>query len=99
MLHALARGETNPERLADMAKMQLRKKLTALQLALDGHLLPHHRFLLSEMLDELNREQYRPTGSRDRAANAALSESSASMDEYARHQTSRCLDTGRKDRS
>ena len=57
MLHALARGETNPERLADMAKMQLRKKLAALQLALDGHLLPHHRFLLSEMLEELNHIQ------------------------------------------
>ena len=54
MLHALARGETNPERLADMAKMQLRKKLAALQLALDGHLLPHHRFLLGEMLNELS---------------------------------------------
>jgi hypothetical protein len=54
MLHALARGETNPERLADMAKMQLRKKLAALQLALDGHLLLYHRFLLGEMLDELS---------------------------------------------
>ncbi len=54
MLHALARGETNPERLADMAKMQLRKKLATLQLALDGHLLPHHRFLLGEMLNELS---------------------------------------------
>jgi transposase len=57
MLHALAQGETNPERLADMAKMQLRKKLAALQLALDGHLLPHHRFLLSEMLEELSHVQ------------------------------------------
>jgi len=57
MLHALAQGETDPERLADMAKMQLRKKLAALQLALDGHLLPHHRFLLSEMLEELSHVQ------------------------------------------
>jgi transposase len=53
MLHALARGESNPERLADMAKMQLRRKLPAL----DGYLLPHQRFLLSEMLDELNHSQ------------------------------------------
>jgi len=57
MLHALAQGESNPERLADMAKMQLRRKLPALRLALDGYLLPHQRFLLSEMLDELNHSQ------------------------------------------
>ena len=36
MLQALANGETNPERLADLAKRQLRKKIPALQLALDG---------------------------------------------------------------
>lgn len=53
MLQALARGETNPERLAELAKKQLRKKIPALRLALDGHLLPHHRFLLRDMLDEL----------------------------------------------
>lgn len=54
MLRALANGETNPEHLADMAKMQLRKKIPALRLALDGCLLPHHRFLLHEMLNELD---------------------------------------------
>jgi transposase len=54
MLHALAQGESNPERLADMAKMQLRRKLPALRLALDGYLLPHQRFLLGEMLEELS---------------------------------------------
>jgi transposase len=57
MLHALAQGESNPERLADMAKMQLRRKLPALRLALDGYLLPHQRFLLGEMLDELSYSQ------------------------------------------
>jgi hypothetical protein len=57
MLYALAQGESNPERLADMAKMQLRRKLPALRLALDGYLLPHQRFLLSEMLDELSYSQ------------------------------------------
>jgi transposase len=57
MLHALAQGESNPERLADMAKMQLRRKLPALRLALDGYLLPHQRFLLGEILDELNHSQ------------------------------------------
>jgi len=53
MLRALAAGETNPQRMADLAKKQLRKKIPALQLALEGCLLPHHRFLLSDMLEEL----------------------------------------------
>ena len=40
--------------MADLAKKQLRKKIPALQLALEGCLLPHHRFLLTEMLEELD---------------------------------------------
>src|SRR5208283_183305 len=39
---------------ADLAKKQLRRKIPALRLALDGCLLPHHRFLLGEMLHELS---------------------------------------------
>jgi len=54
MLRALAGGETDAQRLANLAKKQLRKKIPALQLALDGCLLPHHRFLLGEMLHELS---------------------------------------------
>jgi len=54
MLHALASGETDPQRLANLAKKQLRSKIPALRLALDGCLLPHHRFLLGEMLHELS---------------------------------------------
>jgi transposase len=54
MLRALAAGETNPQRMADLAKRQLRKKIPALQLALEGCLLPHHRFLLTDMLEELD---------------------------------------------
>jgi transposase len=54
MLHALASGETDPQRLADLARKQLRRKIPALRLALDGCLLPHHRFLLGEMLHELS---------------------------------------------
>jgi transposase len=47
MLRALAAGETDVVRMAEMAKMQLGRKIPALQLALEGCLLPHHRFLLS----------------------------------------------------
>ena len=54
MLRALAAGETNPQRMADLDKRQLRKKIPALQLALEGCLLPHHRFLLTDMLEELD---------------------------------------------
>jgi transposase len=54
MLRALAVGETKAKQMADMAKKQLRKKIPALQLALDGCLLPHHRFLLADMLEELD---------------------------------------------
>ena len=38
--------------MADLAKKQLRKKIPALQLALEGCLLPHHRFLLADMLED-----------------------------------------------
>ena len=54
MLRALAQGERNPNRMAAMAKMQLRKKIPQLQLALEGRVLPHHRFLLSEMIEDLD---------------------------------------------
>lgn len=54
MLRALAQGETDTARMASLAKLQLRKKIPQLQLALDGCLLPHHRFLLTEMLEDLD---------------------------------------------
>jgi transposase len=54
MLRALAQGETDPARMADMAKKQLRKKIPQLQLALQGCLLPHHRWLLGEMIEDLD---------------------------------------------
>ncbi len=54
MLRTLAAGETNPQRMADLAKRQLRKKIPALQLALEGCLLPHRRRLLADMLEELD---------------------------------------------
>jgi hypothetical protein len=45
---------TDPARMAGMAKKQLRKKIPQLQLALEGCLLPHHRWLLSEMIEDLD---------------------------------------------
>jgi len=54
MLRALAQGETDPVRMAGMAKKQLRKKIPQLQLALEGCVLPHHRLLLREMIEDFD---------------------------------------------
>lgn len=53
MLKALLAGERDPTRLAEMARGLLRRKIPALQLALEGRVSAHHRFLLQELLDHL----------------------------------------------
>jgi transposase len=53
MLRALVQGETDPEKLADLARGQLRVKLPALRRALYGRVTEHHRFLLQLQLDQL----------------------------------------------
>jgi len=58
MLEALIAGETDPERLAGLARGTLRKKHEALVQALDGRVRDHHRFLLRTLLghvDQLER--------------------------------------------
>jgi transposase len=54
MLRALLDGKQDPQELADLAQGRLRKKLPQLQLALEGHLTEHHRFLLRRLLSHLN---------------------------------------------
>ena len=53
MLEALIAGETDPEKLADLARQRLREKIPQLQLALAGRVTDHHRFLLRMHLDHL----------------------------------------------
>jgi transposase len=53
MLEALIAGETDPEKLADLARKRLREKIPALQLALQGRVTDHHRFLLRMHLDHV----------------------------------------------
>ena len=53
MLQALATGETDPQRLAQMARHTLRKKIPQLEQALHGHMRPHHRFLLQTLLAQV----------------------------------------------
>jgi transposase len=51
VLKALIQGETNPERLADLARGRLRAKRSRLIEALHGWVTPHHRLLLKLHLD------------------------------------------------
>lgn len=53
MLQAIVAGETDPHRLADLARHTLRRKLPALRLALAGRVTDHHRFLLRRLLGQL----------------------------------------------
>jgi transposase len=54
MLHLLASGVRDPERLAECARGQLRIKIPALILALDGRADAHFRWMLSEFLAKLD---------------------------------------------
>jgi transposase len=50
MLRAIIAGETDAERLADLARRRLRRKRAALSEALHGRVTAHHRFLLERLL-------------------------------------------------
>ena len=53
MLEALIAGETDPAKLAELARKRLREKMPALRLALQGRVTDHHRFLLRMHLDHV----------------------------------------------
>lgn len=50
ILRALIKGEENPEQMAQLAEGRLRKKVSALVLALRGNVEAHHRFMLDIQL-------------------------------------------------
>jgi len=54
MLRALADGESDAHKLAQLAKSTLRKKIPALVEALEGNFEAHHRYLLRFQLDRLD---------------------------------------------
>jgi transposase len=54
ILDALVAGETEPHRMADLARGKLRSKRASLQEALTGRMQPHHRFLLAEHLRHID---------------------------------------------
>jgi transposase len=53
MLAALARGETDAAKMAELARGRLQAKREELQQALTGHVTEHHRYLLKLLLDNL----------------------------------------------
>jgi transposase len=53
MLRAIIKGEMTPAQMAELARMQLRKKIPQLTDALDGKVTPHHRFMLGRALDQV----------------------------------------------
>jgi transposase len=54
MLNALVAGEDDPEVLAELARMSLRKKLPQLRQALTGRVKPHHRVLIAQILGHID---------------------------------------------
>jgi transposase len=52
MLEAIIAGETDPEKLADLALKRLKRKRDQLREALRGRVTSHHRFLLRLHLDQ-----------------------------------------------
>lgn len=53
MLKAIAKGESDPEKLANLAKGKLVAKMAELRRALNGRVRDYQRLLLEELLDEL----------------------------------------------
>ena len=53
MIQALIAGESDPAKLADLARRQLRGKIPQLRQALTGKVTEHHRFMLELLWDHL----------------------------------------------
>jgi transposase len=53
MLRALIHGETDSQKMAELARRQLRSKIPELRPALEGKVTEHHRFMLKGFMDHL----------------------------------------------
>jgi transposase len=53
MLHAIADGEEDPEKLANFARRSMKKKKEELELALRGYVNPHQRMMLKTILTHI----------------------------------------------
>ena len=54
MIEALMEGQTSPEQMAELARGRLREKREELVKALSGRVKPHHRFVLTELLCQID---------------------------------------------
>lgn len=54
MLRALIAGDQTPGQMAELARLKMRCKIPELRLALDGHVTEHHRFVLAELMDQID---------------------------------------------
>jgi len=54
MLQALLEGNATPEVMAELAKGRMREKRAQLAKALEGCVKPHHRFVLTELLCQID---------------------------------------------
>lgn len=54
MLEAMIMGETDPEKLADLARGTMKRKKAELELALKGHMNPHQRLMLKTMIAHID---------------------------------------------
>jgi transposase len=54
MLEAIIAGRAQPEEMAELAKGRLREKREVLAKALEGRVKPHHRFVLTELLCQID---------------------------------------------
>jgi transposase len=54
MLEAIIAGTATPEQMAELSKGRLRNKRTELSQALEGQVKPHHRFVLTELLSQID---------------------------------------------
>jgi len=54
MIRALIDGQEDPEKLADLARRQLRGKIPELRRALLGRVTEHHRFVLKLLMDQID---------------------------------------------
>jgi transposase len=54
ILRVLIGGQNDPHELAQLARGRMRSKMTELEVALQGHLKPHHALILSELLCQID---------------------------------------------
>lgn len=57
MLKALAQGETDAEKMSDLARRSMKKKKPELKRALEGRLTQNQRWILSQLLDQYDSTQ------------------------------------------